>query len=352
MPRLGLLLINVGTPADPSPEAVKKYLAEFLMDPYVVDIPAPLRWLLVHGLILRTRPVASAKLYAKIWSERGSPLAFHLSDLVVKLRSELGPSWAVEGGMRYRDPRLRDALLKLKEAAVDRIVAVPLYPQYSLAATKTSEEETRRWVNAILPGRRLDFVPPFYAEIDFLRAFTNVARRSLQDFAYDHILFSFHGLPERQVKKTDRSGTHCLASGSCCDAIVDANRDCYRAQCFYTAREIASRLGVPRNTYTVCFQSRLGRTPWIQPFTDELYRVLPERGYKRVAVIAPSFVADCLETLEEVAIRGLELFKRSGGEELRLVPSLNSDPEWVNAVAVMARTAVDRAGLQAAGIQI
>jgi protoporphyrin/coproporphyrin ferrochelatase len=306
------------------------------MDPEVIDIPGPLRWLLVHGVILRRRPAASAALYRKIWADRGSPLLFHLNDLVARVRAELGPDWVVEGGMRYQQPSIKDALLRLKEAGVDRVVAFPLYPQYSLAATASSEKETRRWANAVLPGKRLDFVPAFYDTAAFLDAFAAVMRRALAGFEHEHVLFSFHGLPERQVKKTDRSGSHCLASAECCARIVDANRDCYRAQSYHTARELAARLGISKDRYTVSFQSRLNDR-WIRPFTDDLYRELPSKGVRRLAVVSPSFVADCLETLEEVAIRGSEEFLRAGGEELRLVPSLNSETEWVRAVAELAR---------------
>jgi protoporphyrin/coproporphyrin ferrochelatase len=339
MSRTGLLLINLGTPDAPTPAAVGEYLAEFLMDPYVIDIPAPLRWLLVHGVILRKRPADSAALYQKIWTDRGSPLLFHLEDLVARVRAELGTEWVVEGGMRYRRPSLKDAFLRLRDAGVDRVIAFPLYPQYSLAATASSERETRRWANAVLPGKRLDFVAPFYGAPAFLDAFAAVARRGLEGFAHDHVLFSFHGLPERQVRKTDRTGRHCLAGADCCARIIEANRDCYRAQSFHTARELASRLGLSQDHYTVSFQSRLNDR-WIRPFTDDLYRELPSRGVRRLAVVSPSFVADCLETLEEIAIRGTEEFRRAGGDELRLIPSLNSEREWVSAVVKLSRDAL------------
>lgn len=340
MARKGLLLINVGTPDGPETPQVRAYLREFLMDPLVIDLPLPLRWLLVHGAILPSRPKASAALYRKIWGERGSPLLFHLDDLVVKVRKLLGSEWVVEGGMRYGRPSIRQGLERLREAGVTEITAFPLYPQYSLAATRSSELETQRHVGSEV---MLKFIPPFYADPGFLDSFAAVARSELERFTVDHILFSFHGLPERQVKRTDRTGKHCLASPDCCARIGDANRNCYRAQCFHTARELATRLELSEERYTVCFQSRLGRTPWIRPFTDDLYRTLPGRGIKRIAVLSPAFVADCLETLEEIAIRGAEEFKRSGGEELRLIPSLNSETDWARAVVALVTRASSRA---------
>jgi ferrochelatase len=310
------------------------------MDPLVVDIAPPLRWLLVHAIILPRRPQASAALYKKIWTDRGSPLLFHLEDLVTAVRKILGGDWIVEGGMRYRRPSIAEAFSRLRAAGVDDVTAFPLYPQYSLSATRSSELEVQRQAGA---GMHLRFVPPFYSEPGFLDSFASVARRELSGFAPDHILFSFHGLPERQVKKTDSTGTHCFSGPDCCARVGEANRNCYRAQCFHTARELAARLKLNSEQYTVCFQSRLGRTPWIRPFTDVLYRELPARGVRRIAVLSPSFVADCLETLEEIAIRGADDFKKAGGEELRLISSLNSDPEWARAVAALATRSSTRA---------
>lgn len=335
--RTGVLLSNLGTPDGPDVPAVRQYLREFLMDPYVIDIPWPLRWFLVNALILPRRPRASAHAYQQVWTERGSPLLFHSEDLLAGVRDALGPSFAVELGMRYGAPSIPDALDRLLAAQVDRLLFVPLYPQYSLAATETGWQHfvvacTRRG-SALPRGRTADF----YADDGFIAAFESVIRDTTAEFGPDHVLFSFHGLPERHVKKTDLSGSHCLASAGCCDAIGEANRHCYRAQSMMTARLLAARLGLGADGWSVSFQSRLGRTPWIRPFTDEVLPELAKKGVRRVAVTCPAFVADCLETLEEIAIRARDAFRAAGGEDLRLVPSLNAHPLWVSAVADLVR---------------
>jgi ferrochelatase len=339
MPK-GLLLLNLGTPDAPTPEKVRDYLTQFLMDPYVVDIPWPLRWLLVHGIILRKRPALSAEAYRKVWTDRGSPLLFNHLDLVAKVRTLVeAREFVVAGGMRYGNPSIEAAVRELRDAGATETIVFPLYPQYSLAATESSVVETRRAAQAVAPGMKLSFVPAFFESPPFIEAFAQVARRALQGFRHDHVLFSFHGLPERQVRKTDRSpqgSSHCLADRSCCDRIVEANRDCYRAQCFATARALAARLGLAEKDYSVSFQSRLGRTPWIKPYTDVLYAEFPKQGIKRLAVLCPAFVADCLETLEEIRIRGKEQFVSLGGEDLLLVESLNSEPAWAKAVVEIA----------------
>lgn len=339
--KAGLLLINVGTPQAPTPSAVKQYLREFLMDPWVIDIPFPLRWILVNLFILPRRSITSAAAYAKIWTERGAPLSFHLNDLIEKVQARLHPPgerpWVVKGGMRYQSPSITQALNSFKAEGIRDIVVLPVYPQYSLAATESCLRACQRWVRTNAPDMNLKPILEFYNEPSFIQAFTDVASHHLKDFAFDHVLFSFHGLPERQIKKISPSyAHHCTFSPSCCESITEKNRQCYRAQCFATANTIATKLEISPSQYTVCFQSRLGRTPWIKPFTDELYRTLPAKGVKRLAIICPSFTSDCLETLEEVAIRGKEDFIRHGGEELILVPSLNSSEGWVNAICTMA----------------
>jgi ferrochelatase len=339
----GLLLINLGTPEAPTAEKVRIYLKEFLMDPFVLDIPYPFRWLLVHGAILPKRPAASAEAYRLIWTKRGSPLMNHHLDLTDGVRAHLHASmpggWQVEAGMRYGQPSIQSALEKFKAAGILDIHVAPLYPQYSLAATKSSLVEARKAALRVDPLMKLQALQAFYNEPGFLDVFAGTARKSLQGYDYDHLLFSFHGLPERHVKKTDRTGSHCLVQASCCERITEANQDCYRAQCFATARGIAQRMGLPAEKYSICFQSRLGKTPWIQPFTDELYATLPKKGIKRIAVMCPAFVADCLETLEEIQIRGRADFIARGGEDLKLVPSLNCSSDWVQVVAGFFKTA-------------
>jgi ferrochelatase len=331
----GLLLINLGTPDEPTTPAVRRYLAEFLSDPRVIDINPVGRALLLHGVILRTRPAKSAHAYKAVWDPvRGSPLLAHSKDLATAVAAKLGDAWRVELAMRYGNPSIESGLERLRAAAVDRIVVLPLYPQYAASSTATSvarvmELATARW--DVMP---LDIVPSFYADAGFLDSFEAVARPVLAEARPDHVLFSFHGLPERHIKKSDPSGTHCLASETCCDQITAVNQGCYRAQCYFTARTLAARLAI--TDYTVCFQSRLGRTPWITPHTDVLLDELPKKGVKKLAVMCPAFVADCLETLEEIGMRAVAQFKAAGGEELTLVPSLNATPTWVDAVCAMA----------------
>jgi ferrochelatase len=239
--------------------------------------------------------------------------------------------------MRYGKPSLASTVGMLRLAKVGRLIAFPMYPQYSWAATKSSLDETTRQASRLFIQLAYDWVRPFYNHPSYIQAQLTVAKRFLAGKEFDHYLFSFHGLPERQIRKADPSNGHCLESANCCEVEDSANRDCYRHQCFETAKAIASGLQLPPEKWGVSFQSRLGRTPWIRPFTDELYETLPKQGVKKLAVFCPSFVADCLETLEEVQIRGKKQFQEAGGEVLELVPSLNVEPTWVKGVAEMIR---------------
>ena len=335
----GLLLINLGTPDDPHPPAVRRYLAEFLSDPRVIDINAVGRWLLLHGIILRTRPKKSAEAYHKIWTDRGSPLLLHGEDLAAAVAARLGPAWRVELAMRYGRPSLPAALDRLEAAGATRVVVLPLYPQYASSSTGSTLERVYSLAGARPVTPALAVVPDFFDDPGFLDAVADVARAPLAAFRPDHVLMSFHGVPERQVRATDLGPSHCLATDSCCAAIGPANRACYRAQCFATARGLAPRLGVGPGGYTVAFQSRLGRTPWIRPYTDELLVSLARGGTRRLAVLCPSFVADCLETLEEIGLRARETFIAAGGEDLLALPCVNAAPAWADAVAALARRA-------------
>ena len=236
--------------------------------------------------------------------------------------------------MRYGSPSIPDGITALERANVDRIVVLPLFPQYASSSTGTAVARVMELAGERWNVPPIDVVPAFFADPGFLDAFAAVARPVLADLAPDHVLFSFHGLPVRQIVKTDATGTHCFASASCCDTL--ANKNCYRAQSFFTARALAERLTLETASYTVCFQSRLGRTPWIQPYTDVVLDELAKAGKKRLAVLCPAFVADCLETVEEIGIRARAQFRAAGGEELVLVPSLNATQPWVDAVAAIA----------------
>lgn len=338
MNRTGVLLVNLGTPASPSPRNVRRYLREFLSDPLVIDIPALPRWLLLNLIILPFRPRKSAAAYAKIWTAAGSPLLVHGEALRNAVASELGAGYEVELAMRYGEPSVRGAVERLMARGVSRWLVLPLFPQYSAAATQSATDAVRRELARVSNTAPVMIVDAFHDDPGFIAAFAEIARRSLEDFHPEHVLFSYHGLPERQVRNADESGVHCLVSDECCDVLADINRNCYRAQCFATTRALASALDLGPDDHSLAFQSRLGRTPWIRPYTDEVLPELAKRGVKRLAVVCPAFVADCLETLEEIAMRGSEQWRELGGGELRLVPSLNAEPAWVRAVAALIRT--------------
>jgi ferrochelatase len=336
--RVGLLLINLGTPDAPRPPEVRRYLREFLSDPRVLDLPAPLRFLLLELVILPRRPRASAAAYRKIWVPEGSPLLVHGRALAAKVQARLGDAVQVELAMRYGQPAIAGALDRFAEAGVSRLVILPLYPQYSSAATGSSIERVLRLAAGRWNTPYLQVIPPFYDHPAYLAARAELARPFLEPApgpAPERVFLSFHGLPERQIRKSDPSGSHCLVRADCCAAVGPANRHCYRAQCHASARLLAERLGVPEEAAIVCFQSRLGRSPWLSPATDEVLAAEARRGVRH-AVIIPAFVADCLETLEELAIRGAEIWRQNGGETLQVVPALNAGDRFADAVVEIA----------------
>ena len=334
MNRIGVLLINLGTPDAPTPEAVGPYLREFLMDGFVIDVPKPLRWFLVNVMIVPRRKGQSARAYQKVQLPGGSPLRVYTRELAEQLAARLATDgYVVEYAMRYGNPSIAASLAKLHSQDLGRIIVLPLYPQYAESSFETAVVETKRVARQLGCVDLLSFFPPFYHRPEFINA---CARRIAEDNEKqtpEHIVFSFHSLPERHLKRLDATGDHCLVKPTCCDQISAANHNCYRAQCMFTARAIAGELGLPEDAYTVSFQSRLGRAKWLGPTTEDVLRDLAGRGVRRIAVSCPSFVADCLETVEEMGIRGRQTFIDAGGEELRLIPSLNADPFWVEAVA-------------------
>lgn len=330
----GCLLVNLGTPEAPTPAAVSRYLREFLFDPRVVDMPALWRWMLVNLIIAPFRSPRSARAYLKIWTEEGSPLLVHSQHLLSEVRA-LFPSVPIELGMRYGTPSLESALEALRSQGVNRIIVLPLYPQAASSVTGSTLERVFKIVSQWWNVPSVQVVSPFFAHPGFINAFAEVARPVLAAHEPEFLLFSFHGLPERHIKKGDCTQSHCLESLDCCSSLHHANRDCYRAQCFATAREIAHALGLEPDSYGVSFQSRLGKDPWIGPSTDHELRRLAEKGVKQLAVMCPAFTADCLETLEEIGMRARESFIAFGGKELSLIPSLNATPSWVRAVGDM-----------------
>lgn len=334
----GLLLINLGTPASPATGDVRRYLREFLSDPRVLDIAAWKRSLLLNLVILPFRPSKSGEAYRKIWDpERGSPLLYHGQDLAQALQAKLADETRVKLAMRYQEPSIGDALRAFQREGIDRITVFPLFPHYASSSWGSAIEKLYAEAGKLNNTPSLRVLEPYYDHPAFVDAYAAITRRALDAFAPDTLLMSFHGLPERHMHASDVSGTHCLASASCCDAITTANRSCYRAQCYATARALATSLDLSDDRYEVAFQSRLGRTPWIQPYTDVRIQELARAGVQKLAVVVPSFTADCLETLEEIAIRGQEDFKAHGGAELRLIPCLNSEPAWVEAIATIVK---------------
>ncbi len=328
----GILLVNLGTPKSPSTGDVRRYLRTFLMDPYVIDIPFISRWLLVNLIIAPFRAPKSAAAYQKIWTDAGSPLLLHSRHLAQAVQTQLGNDYKVALGMRYGEPSIQSALQELKAAEVESIKVLPLYPHYAESSTRTVVEHTRQTAQQEGLESILSFLPPFYENKGFIQSAVAQARSTLNGSETDYYLFSFHGLPERHITKVDPTQQHCLQTENCCDVTSEALPTCYRAQCFRTARAMAQALGLNEEQYGISFQSRLGRTPWLKPYTDLVLPELAQQGKRRVAVFCPAFVADCLETLEEIGIRGKELFVEAGGEDLQTVPCVNSHPEWVNAV--------------------
>ncbi len=336
--KIGVLVINLGTPESPEPTAVGSYLREFLMDKWVIDLPWPLRWFLVNALIVPKRKFASAKNYQKIWTDKGSPLLVLTSKFSRALQQQLnsdspGDRYVVAMGMRYGKPSLQEALEYLKDQNCERVIVLPLYPQYAESTTRSSLERVQELAANFGFKQRLVEVRSFYAHTQYLSSLASSAHDYLGEF--DHLLMSFHGLPERQVKKVDPLHNSCLKDVNCCEKMSEMNQNCYRAQCFATAQQLAKKLGLDEGMYSVAFQSRLGKTPWIRPYTDEVLEELVQRGVKRLAVICPSFIVDCLETLEEIQIGAGEKFRSLGGERFLFIPCLNSSPEWVRAASAI-----------------
>lgn len=330
--KTGVLLLNLGTPDSPSVSDVRKYLREFLMDPYVIDINPLGRWFLVNMIIAPFRAPKSAKLYEEIWTKEGSPLLVHGNNLKRKLQSSLGNSFVVALGMRYQSPSIREALIELRDKKVDDIIAVPLYPQYASATTGSTIEAVKDAAKSIRGLPKIIFIERFHQRTEYIDAVVDSASAfNLKEF--DHILFSFHGIPERQITRTSAQlGDSSCSFGSCCDAITSKNQYCYRANCIHTARDIAKRLNIQAESYTICFQSRLGRIPWLQPFSDQVVTDLAKGGKKKILVFSPAFVADCLETIHEIGVEYDETFREHGGEKVQLVPSLNSSDLWIEAL--------------------
>ncbi|WP_443945933.1 ferrochelatase [Pedobacter sp. AW1-32] len=334
MSKKGILLVNLGTPDSPSVPDVKKYLDQFLMDERVIDIPKFNRTLLVKGAIVPFRSPKTAKLYSEIWDENGSPL-LHYSKLQAKmLQEKLGDEYHVELAMRYQNPSVSAALANLKAGLVESIQVIPLFPQYASASTGSVIQLVMELVGKWPTVPPISFVNSFHDNELMIKIFAENARK-YNIASFDHVLFSFHGLPERQLLKCDHTGSYCLKSADCCQTLNDTNKFCYSAQGHDTARLIAKELNLTREQYTVCFQSRLGKEPWVQPYTTDVLKKLAGEGKKRLLVFSPAFVADCLETLYEITVEYHEEFRELGGEHVQLVESLNDNPLFIEALEGM-----------------
>ena len=337
MSEQALLLVNLGSPASTEVADVRRYLNQFLMDPYVIDLPWPIRRLLV-SLILIKRPEQSAHAYASIWWPEGSPLVV----LSQRLTDAVRPYWKegpVELAMRYGEMSIEKALLKLSNQGVRQVTLAPLYPQFADSTTTTVIEEARRVVREKRLDIKLSILQPFFDQPEYLDALVESAKPHLTQ-PFDHLLMSYHGLPERHLHKTDPTGSHCLKTTDCCQRAEGAVlASCYRAQCIQSAAQFAERAGLTKDQWSVSFQSRLGRAKWIGPYTEAQLDELAAKGVKRLLVMCPAFVADCIETLEEIGDRGREQFIAAGGEELQLVPCMNTHDSWVQALVTLCRRA-------------
>jgi ferrochelatase len=332
-----LLLVNLGSPASTNVADVRRYLNQFLMDPYVIDLPWPVRRLLV-SLILVKRPEQSAHAYASIWWDEGSPLVV----LSQRLQEQMRKQWShgpVELAMRYGEPSIATVLTRLAAQGIKKVTLAPLYPQFADSTVTTVVEEAKRVVKAQGLNIQFSLLQPFYDQPEYLDALVESARAHLQQ-PHDHLLLSFHGLPERHLHKLDPTGQHCFKGSDCCqNAPAEVLATCYRAQCLRSAAHFAERLGLADGTWSVSFQSRLGRAKWIEPYTEARLEELARQGVKKILVMCPAFVADCIETLEEIGDRGAETFREAGGEELVLIPCLNDDPNWAAALNRMCERA-------------
>ena len=324
----GVLLINLGSPDSTKVKDVRKYLDEFLMDERVIDIPYWKRFLLIKGIILNTRPKKSAEAYKKIWWNEGSPLVVISERFHKKIREKLDIPVAL--GMRYGSMSIKKSMEELKSQGVDSVLVIPLYPHYAMSSYETVVEKVKEVQQNGFPTMGLDFLPVFYNNPDYINVMSNNLKNNLVDFDYDHILFSYHGIPERHILKSDTTNSHCKIDESCCNSPSKAHATCYRHQCFETTKELAKALQLKKGSYSNSFQSRLLKDPWLKPYTDFELEKMPQNGIKKLAVITPAFVADCLETLEEIALEGKSEFLNAGGKDYKHIPCLNDNDDWVN----------------------
>lgn len=327
----GALLVNLGSPDSTETKDVKKYLDEFLMDERVIDVPYLLRALLVRGIILRNRPEKSAAAYRKIWWDEGSPLVVLSKRMHQKVQKLVNIPVAL--AMRYGKPSILSGLQELSDKGVTEVLLFPLYPQHAMASTETilvlAEEHRKKF----FPHMSFTIIPAFYNKPDYIADLSNSIKTQLEDFPHDHLLFSYHGIPERHIRKTDLTKSHCKIDGSCCNRPSPAHEFCYRHQCYEVTRLVVKELGIAEGKYSQTFQSRLAGDKWLTPYTDVEINKMPAKGIKHLAVVTPAFVSDCLETLEEIAMEANQQFKAHGGETFKAIPCLNDGDDWCKTVS-------------------
>jgi ferrochelatase len=332
--KTGILLINLGTPDSPKTSDVRTYLTQFLNDPRVIDINPIGRFILVNGIIVPFRSSKSAKLYQQIWTKDGSPLLINSMKMKDLLQKELGENFVVALGMRYQNPSLELALNALKAAQVEKIIMIPLYPQYASSSTGSSVAEAIRLMQNWEVTPSIEVISKFYDNPDFIDACVDRAQKYDLN-AYDYFVFSYHGLPERHIMKgSAHYGANSCKLGSCCDSITEKNQYCYRANCFETTRQLVKRLNIPQGKFETTFQSRLD-DKWIKPYSDRVVEAKAKEGMKNILIFSPAFVADCLETIYEIGTEYDEIFKHNGGNKVTLVESLNDSPIWIKALKNM-----------------
>ena len=332
----GILLINLGSPKKLTKKSVREYLKVFLSDDYVLDLPKILQQIILRVFILPFRPKKTLEAYELIWTPEGSPLIISTESIANKLSLKTG--WDVDYAMRYEDPSIENALLNFKNKGIYKIIVISLYPHNALATTITTEMETRIVAYKLSEDFELVFTKPFFDNEIYINAIANTIKPCLEKASFDKIVFSYHGIPKRQAKKTDETGEHCFSDSNCCEIAGDGSKDCYRSHTRIASDLTAKKLGLSDDQWEVAYQSRLG-PGWLTPFTDKRLAELPEEGKKNIAVLCPSFISDCLETLEEIDIRGRKTFFDAGGEIMTYIPCLNDSEDTINLLENLVKSA-------------
>ena len=332
----GILLINLGSPKKLTKKSVREYLKVFLSDDYVLDLPKILQQIILRVFILPFRPKKTLEAYELIWTPEGSPLIISTESIANKLSLKTG--WDVDYAMRYEDPSIENALLNFKSKGIYKIIVISLYPHNALATTITTEMETRIVANKLSEDFELVFTKPFFDNEIYINAIANTIKPCIEKASFDKIVFSYHGIPKRQAKKTDETGVHCFSDSNCCEIAGDGSKDCYRSHTRIASDLTARKLGLSDDQWEVAYQSRLG-PGWLTPFTDKRLAELPEEGKKNIAVLCPSFISDCLETLEEIDIRGRKTFFDAGGKNMTYIPCLNDSEDTINLLENLVKSA-------------